>query len=72
MIPRRVKRQAGRHALVDGIPFALPVNSDRTSALMAAFEIDAEKAPRSCPATSSIPSGSGVEAVLLITVINYR
>ena len=43
MIPRRVKRQSGRHALVDGIPFVLPVNSDRTSALMAAFEIDTAK-----------------------------
>ena len=60
MIPRRVKRQSGRHALVDGIPFVLPVNSDRTSALMAAFEIDAAKAPRCCPGTSSTPPGSGV------------
>ena len=29
MIPRRIKQQTGRYALVDGIPFALPVNSER-------------------------------------------
>ena len=28
--PRRIKRQAGRHALVDGIPFQLPVDCERS------------------------------------------
>ena len=27
-IPKRLRRQEGRYALVDGIPFDLPVNSD--------------------------------------------
>ena len=29
LIPRRLKRQQGRYGLVDGIPFALPVSSER-------------------------------------------
>ena len=40
-MPKRLSEQAGRYALVDGIPFSLPVNSERTPALMAVFPIDA-------------------------------
>ena len=29
-VPRRQRRLAGRHALVDGIPFTMPVNSEQT------------------------------------------
>ncbi len=43
-IPKRLKRQAGRHALVDGIQFALPVNSEDSPALMAIFPVDARRA----------------------------
>jgi acetoacetate decarboxylase len=71
-IPRRVKRQSGRFALVDGIPFELPVNSDRTSALMAAFEIDAAKAAALLPGNELHPARLWRRAVLLITVINYE
>ncbi len=71
MIPRRVKQQSGRHALVDGIPFVLPVNSDRTSALMAAFEIDTAKAAALLPGNELHPARLWRRAVLLITVINY-
>ena len=38
-IPRRQTQQAGRHARVDGIPFALPVNSEDSPALMAGFTL---------------------------------
>src|SRR6185503_9978319 len=72
VIPRRVKQQSGRHALVDGIPFVLPVNSDRTSALMAAFEIDAAKAAALLPGNELHPARLWRRAVLLITVINYE
>ena len=32
----RLRRESGRHALVDGIPFTLPVASHESPALMAA------------------------------------
>jgi hypothetical protein len=72
-LPARLTRQAGRHALVDGIPFAMPVDSQRTSALMAAFAVDAERATRLLPAGElqplRLPGGRGV---LIITVVDYR
>ncbi len=48
-MPRGIKRQSGRYALVDGLPFELPVNSERTSALMAGFGIDAAEAEALLP-----------------------
>ena len=72
MIPRRVKRQAGRYALVDGIPFELPVNSDRTSALMAAFPIDPAKARELLPGNEIHAARLWGRGLLLITVINYE
>ena len=36
----RQRRLTGRHALVDGIPFTMPVNSERSPALMAVFSVD--------------------------------
>lgn len=71
-IPRRIKRQPGRYALVDGIPFQLPVNSDRTSALMAGFGIDAAKADALLPGNEIHAARLWQRAVLLITVINYE
>lgn len=71
MIPRRIKRQSGRHALVDGIPFELPVSSDRTSALMAAFGIDTAKAAALLPGNELHPARLWGRSLLLITVINY-
>ncbi len=38
--PRRIAQQAGRHALVDSIPFQMPVQGIKSSALMAAFTVD--------------------------------
>jgi acetoacetate decarboxylase len=72
-LPARQRRQAGRHALVDGIPFTMPVDSRRAPALMAAFPIDAERAAALLPGNElhplRLPAGRGV---LLITVIDYR
>lgn len=73
MIPRRQRRLAGRHALVDGIPFRMPVNSAHTPALMAAFTVDADRAAELLPGGEvhpfRLPRNRGV---LMITVVDYR
>jgi len=72
-IPKRLLRQTGRHALVDGIPFDLPVNSDESPALMAAFPIDADKAAALMPGNELHPFRLwGNTGLLMITVIDYR
>lgn len=72
-IPARVRRSAGRHALVDGIPFQLPVDSSDTPALMAAFAIDADRAAEMLPGNElhpvRLPGGRGL---LIITVVDYK
>jgi hypothetical protein len=72
-IPGRIKRQRGRHALVDGIPFKLPVTSEDSPALMAVYSIDARKADEQLPGDDvhafRISPGRGL---LVITVINYE
>jgi hypothetical protein len=73
VLPRRLRGQAGSHALVDGIAFDLPVNSVDSPALMAAFSVDAGAAQALLPGRElhalRLPNGRGV---LLITVIDYR
>lgn len=70
--PRRQRRLAGRHALVDGIPFVLPVNSADTPALMAAFPVDGAAAARLLPGGElhplTLPGGRGL---LVVTVLDY-
>src|ERR1700687_1750596 len=72
MIPRRIRRQAGRYALVDGIPFELPVNSEHTPALMALFSIDADKAKELIPGNEIYPFRLWRRGVLAITVVDYQ
>lgn len=71
--PARIDRQAGRHALVDGIPFTNPVRSQDSPALMAAFTINADQAAALMPGNEihpfRLPNGKGI---LLITVVDYR
>ncbi len=70
--PSRINRQAGRHALVDGIPFTLPVAGHRTPALMVAFPINAAKAAALLPGNELHPMVVfGNTGVLLITVVDY-
>lgn len=71
-IPRRLKRQSGRYALVDGIPFHLPVNSERTAALMAAFAIDPRRAATLLPGNEVHPLRPWKRGVLVVTVVNYE
>jgi len=69
----RLRREAGRHALVDGIPFGLPVASHDSPALMAAFSIDAHAAAELLPGDEVHPLRLwGARALLLISVVDYR
>lgn len=71
-IPNRVKAYAGRYALVDNIPYQMPVFARDSPALMAGFTCDYQKARALLPGNElhpvRLPNG---RAVLLITVINY-
>ena len=69
--PRRIDEQAGRHALVDGIPFQLPVRSEQTPALMAAFSINPEKARALLPGNEVHPFRVWNKGLLIVTVVNY-
>lgn len=72
-IPDRLQRQDGRHARVDGIPFQLPVNSENSPALMAAFPIDATRAAELLPGHEIHPFRLwGNTGLLVVSVINYR
>jgi hypothetical protein len=71
-VPRRIKRQAGRYALVDGVPFHLPIDSDGAPALMAAFTVDAGKAQALLPGNELHILKLGRKGLLLITVVDYR
>jgi hypothetical protein len=71
-IPERLRRQAGRYALVDGIPYQLPVDSQNSPALVAAFPINAEKAKRLLPGNELHPVCVFGKGVLLLTVVNYQ
>jgi len=70
-IPRRQERLAGRHALVDGIPFTMPVATDQSPALMAAFSIDPEAARALIPGNEVHPFRLWKRGLLLVTVIDY-
>jgi hypothetical protein len=72
MSTQRLLQQAGRYALVDGIPFSLPVNSEKTPALMAAFSIDADKAKALLPGNEIHPFRLWNKGLLVITVVDYR
>lgn len=72
MPPKRIKRYTGRYALVDGIPYQMPIFAKNSPALMAGFSCDWKKANDLLPGNEihalRLPNG---KAVLLITVINY-
>jgi len=72
-VPERQARLSGQHALVDGIPYTMPVNSDDSPVLMAAFPIRRSAAARLLPGTELHPLGIGFgRGLLVVTVVNYR
>jgi hypothetical protein len=72
-LPRRIQRQSGRYSRVDGIPYALPVNSKGSPAMMAAFTVDARRAAALLPGDELHPLRVSRErGVLLISVIDYK
>ena len=70
--PSRQTRLAGRHALVDDIPFTMPVHSKDTPALMAAFPIDAAAARKLIPGNEIYPLRVWTRGLLVVTVVDYR
>lgn len=68
--PKRIKATTGEHALVDGIPFQLPIRCVPSPVLMAAFPIDLDKAKAIMPAEIH-PFRLWNKALLVVTVINY-
>jgi Acetoacetate decarboxylase (ADC) len=71
-VPHRQQRLAGQHALVDTIPFTMPVSSKHSPALMAVFSIDADQARALIPCNEIHPFRLWNRGLLIITVINYQ
>ncbi len=72
-IPRRSRWQQGTHAVVDGIPFAMPIRASDSQAFLAAYTIDASRAASMLPGRELHPVRLwGNRGLLLITVINYE
>lgn len=71
-LPKRLREQSGRYSLVDGIPFHLPVGSQKTPALMAAFPINADAAAKLLPGNELHPFKLFGKGLLVITVVDYR
>ena len=70
---RRIERLEGRHSLVDGIPFQLPVDSRDTPALMAVFPISAARAAELIPGEEIHPFRLvGDVGLLVVTVVDYK
>lgn len=71
--PKRLDQQAGRHSLVDGIPFSLPVACKDSPALFAIFKINAEKAKRFIASNEVHPFRLwGNKGLLVVSVMDYR
>src|SRR5690606_36683646 len=71
LIPKRIRRQAGRYSLVDGVPYQLPVASQKSPALMAAFPVDADRAQELLPGNELHVLRMGGKGLLIVTVIYY-
>jgi hypothetical protein len=71
-IPARIKATTGRKALVDGIPFTMPVVCRNSPVLMAIFRINAEKAAKLLEGDEISPIRFHNTGLLVVTVIDYR
>jgi hypothetical protein len=71
-IPQRIKNYTGRYALVDDVPFTMPVATENSPALMAAFLCDYDKANKLLPGNELHPvKYFNGKAIFMVTVINY-
>lgn len=70
-IPQRINDYAGRYALVDGIPFQMPVKCVNSPVLMAIFTMDAGKAAKLIPGNEVHPFRLWKRGLLVITVVDY-
>ncbi|NEU09159.1 acetoacetate decarboxylase family protein [Flavihumibacter sp. R14] len=72
-VPLRIKNYSERFALVDGIPFTLPVQARNSPALMAGFFCDYDKAAALLPGNEIHPVRYlNGKAIFMVTVIDYR
>ena len=71
-VPHRQERLRGHHATVDGIKYSMPVNSDDSPVLMAAFPINKRAAAAILPGTELRPFSLGGKGLLVVTVVNYK
>ncbi|CAN7268358.1 acetoacetate decarboxylase family protein [Arthrobacter sp. LjRoot78] len=71
-VPHRQERLRGHHATVDGIKYSMPVNSDDSPVLMAAFPINKRAAAAVLPGTELRPFSLGGKGLLVVTVVNYE
>ncbi len=69
--PARLEQQAGRWALVDGIPFRMPVYCRNSPALFAVFSINADKARKLIPGNEIHPLRLWNRGLLVVSVIDY-
>jgi hypothetical protein len=69
--PARLDQQAGRWALVDGIPFQMPVYCRNSPALFAVFSINAEKALKVIPGKEIHPFRLWNKGLLVVSVVDY-
>lgn len=71
-IPNRIKAYTGRYALVDGVPFTMPVRTVNAQAFMAGFFCDYRKAAALIPGIQLHPLRLwNGKAVFMVTVVNY-
>ncbi|MET4540673.1 hypothetical protein ABIE37_002461 [Arthrobacter bambusae] len=71
-VPRRQERLRGQHAFADGIKYVMPVNSDDSPVLMAAFPINKRAAAAALPGSEMRPFTLGGKGLLVVTVVNYK
>ncbi|MFJ5955583.1 acetoacetate decarboxylase family protein [Paenarthrobacter sp. NPDC092416] len=71
-VPRRQERLRGQHAFADGIKYVMPVNSDDSPVLMAAFPINKRAAAAALPGSEMRPFSLGGKGLLVVTVVNYK
>lgn len=71
-VPKRIKKYKGRYALVDNIPYKMPIEAKNSPALMAGFSCDFEKAKQLLPGNELFPFKlMNGRAVFIVTVLNY-